>query len=210
MIFDISLVPTTFDQLHAILVGTTLMGVVIALFKKPKTIEKTVEKQVDKIVEVEKPVEKIVEIEKIVEVEKVVEKVVKVESNLTTNNSDSALQLLSILQQEARLVDFLNENLTDFSDEEVGAAARVIHSGGKKALDNYFTLSPVRTEDEETSIVIDKGFDSQEIRLMGNVTGTAPYTGNLVHKGWKVTQVDLPQLAEGYKAHIVAPAEVEL
>ena len=37
-----------------------------------------------------------------------------------------------------------------------------------------------------------------------------PFTGTLVHRGWKVTEVSLPKLAEGHDAHIVAPAEVEL
>ncbi len=49
-----------------------------------------------------------------------IEKVVEVESKLATNTDRySAMQLLSIMQQEARLIDFLKEDLTSFSDEEV-------------------------------------------------------------------------------------------
>jgi hypothetical protein len=169
-----------------------------------------VEKPVEKIVEVEKPVEKIVEVEKVVEVEKIIEKVVEVESKLATASTDSAMQLLSIMQQEARLIDFLKEDLRSFSDEDVGAAARVIHTGGQKVLNDYVTLAHVRNEDEETRITVEEGFNPQEIRLTGNVTGSAPFHGTLVHKGWKATSMHLPKLAENYDASVIAPAEVEL
>ena len=114
------------------------------------------------------------------------------------------------MQQEARLIDFLKEDLTSFSDEEVGAAARVIHTGGQKVLNDYVTLAHVRNEDEETRITVEEGFNPQEIRLTGNVTGSAPFNGTLVHKGWKATSMTLPKLAENYDASVIAPAEVEL
>ena len=117
---------------------------------------------------------------------------------------------LENMQQEARLIDFLQEDLTSFSDEEVGAAARVIHTGGQKVLNDYVTLAHVRNEDEETRITVEEGFNPQEIRLTGNVTGSAPFQGTLVHKGWKATSMNLPKLAENYDASVIAPAEVEL
>jgi hypothetical protein len=108
------------------------------------------------------------------------------------------------------MVDFLQEDLTSFSDEEVGAAARVVHSGGKKVITEYFALSPIRSEDEETRVTIEEGFDSQSVRLTGNVTGNAPFSGTLIHKGWKADKVTLPKLSENYNASVIAPAEVEL
>jgi hypothetical protein len=210
MTFDLNLIPTTFDMLHGGLAASSLLLLIVAVSRKSKVIEKTVEKPVEKIVEVEKPVEKIVEIEKVVEVEKVVEKVVEIESKLKTASTDSALQLLSIMQQEARLIDFLQDDLAGFSDEEVGAAARVIHSGGQKVLSEYVELSHIRSEDEESRITIAEGFNPQSVRLTGNVTGSAPFTGTLVHKGWHADKVKLPKLAENYDASIIAPAEVEL
>jgi len=210
MNFDINLIPTTFDMLHTGLAASSVLLLLIAVSRKAKVVEKVVEKPVEKIVEVEKPIEKIIEVEKIVEVEKVIEKVVEVESKLATASTDSAMQLLSIMQQEARLIDFLKEDLTAFSDEEVGAAARVIHTGGKKVLADYVELAHVRNEDEETRISVEEGFNPQEVRLTGNVTGNAPFNGTLVHKGWKATSMTLPKLAENYDASIIAPAEVEL
>lgn len=210
MNFDLNAIPTTFDILHAGLAASSVLLLIIAVSRKSKVIEKVVEKPVEKIVEVEKPVEKIVEVEKVVEVEKIVEKVVEVESKLATANTDSAMQLLSLFQQEARLIDFLKEDVAGFSDEEVGAAARVIHAGGQKVLKEYVSLSPIRSEDEESRITLEEGFNAQQVRLVGNVSGSAPFTGTLIHKGWKADSMTLPKLAENYDASIIAPAEVEL
>lgn len=123
---------------------------------------------------------------------------------------DAALQLLTLLQQEARFIDFTQEDLAGYSDADIGAAARVVHEGSKKALDTYFTLAAVRSEDEESRITLPAGFNASEVRLTGNVVGEAPFTGSLIHKGWKVTDIRLPKLADGHDTSIVAPAEVEL
>ncbi|MCX9561309.1 DUF2760 domain-containing protein, partial [Vibrio cholerae] len=109
MNIDLNLIPTTFDMLHAGLAASSVLLLIVAIARKGKVTEKIVEKPVEKIVTVEKPVEKIIEVEKIVEVEKVVERVVEVESKLATASTDSALQLLALLQKEARLIDFLQE-----------------------------------------------------------------------------------------------------
>ncbi|NAW69333.1 DUF2760 domain-containing protein [Vibrio sp. V27_P1S3P104] len=210
MNFDLTMIPSTFDMFHAGLAASTLFLLLFSLSRKSKIVEKVIEKPIEKIVEIEKPVEKIIEVEKIVEVEKVIEKVVEVQSKLATAATDSAMQLLSIMQQEARLIDFLQEDLTHFSDEEVGAAARVIHSGGQKVLNEYLTLEPICSEAEETRVTIEEGFNPQSIRLIGNVTGHAPFTGTLIHKGWKATAMHLPQLAQHHDVSIITPAEVEL
>ncbi len=129
---------------------------------------------------------------------------------LRESTPDAALQLLALLQQEARLIDFTREDLTGFSDADVGAAARVVHEGSKKALDSYFSFAAIRSEDEDTRVTLPQGFNAAEVRLTGNVVGEAPFTGTLIHKGWKVTDVKLPRLAEGHDTSLVAPAEVEL
>jgi hypothetical protein len=132
------------------------------------------------------------------------------ETRLRETSPDAALQLLSLLQQEARLLDFVHEDLTGFSDADVGAAARVVHAGGRKVLDEYFDFSPVREEDEDSPVTLPEGFNPAEVRLTGHVVGQAPFSGTLIHRGWRVTEVRLPKLAPGHDAHIVAPAEVEL
>ena len=58
-----------------------------------------------------------------------------------------ALQLLSLLQREGRLVDFLQQDIASFPDADVGAAARVVHEGCRKALRAHATIEPVRAEE---------------------------------------------------------------
>lgn len=125
-------------------------------------------------------------------------------------SGDAALQLLELLQREARLVDFTQEDVRAYSDAELGAAARVVHSGCCKVLGDHFTISPVRTEDEGSRIRLEAGFDARAVRLTGNVVGQAPFTGTLMHRGWRASDVRLPQLAAGHDANVLAQAEVEL
>jgi hypothetical protein len=54
----------------------------------------------------------------------------------------SGLFVLSVLQQDGRLIDFLQQDVAAFSDEEVGAAARVVHGGCKKGLQRLVTTAP--------------------------------------------------------------------
>lgn len=122
----------------------------------------------------------------------------------------AALQLLAILQREGRFIDFLQEDVQSFGDADVGAAARVVHAGCKKALAEYFSLTPVRAEDEGAAVTLPAGFDADENRVTGNVVGEPPYSGTLAHPGWRVTAVRLPTLGAGHDPHVVAPAEIEL
>ncbi|TXJ01396.1 MAG: DUF2760 domain-containing protein [Aquabacterium sp.] len=125
-------------------------------------------------------------------------------------DTTAALQLLSLLQREARLVDFVQEDIAAYSDAEIGAAARVVHEGCRKVLREHVSLAPVRAESEGSRLTLAAGFDAAAVRLTGNVVGQAPFTGMLAHRGWRATEVRLPQLSEGQDASIVAQAEVEL
>lgn len=123
---------------------------------------------------------------------------------------DAALQLLGLLQQEARFIDFIEENIQSFSDSEIGAAARIVHEGCHKVLHSHFDFSPVRREQENSRVSIKSGFDPSEVRLTGNIVGKPPFNGTLVHRGWQVTDIRLPKLAENHNVKVVAAAEVEL
>ncbi|MDH1252842.1 DUF2760 domain-containing protein [Comamonas thiooxydans] len=171
-----------------------------------KIVEVRVEVPVEKIVEktVEVPVEKRVE----VPVEKLIEKTVEVEKLVATDSA--ALQLLGLMQREARFVDFIQEDVAPYTDAEIGAAARVVHEGCRKVLREHFTLSPVCSEAEGSRITLQAGFDAAAVRLTGNVVGQPPFTGTLSHRGWLVTQVRLPQLTDIQAAKVIAQAEVEL
>lgn len=123
---------------------------------------------------------------------------------------DAALQLLNMLQREARLIDFAMENLSGYSDAEIGAAARVVHDGCRKVMREHFSIEPVRPETEGSRITLDEGFDAAAIRLTGNVVGKPPFHGSLSHRGWRVVDIRLPKLTKGHDASVLAPAEVEL
>ncbi len=208
---DLTVQPTTLDLWHVLLAGSVvllalvlivvLISVILSMGrKKPQPVEK-------------KPVPAPVEpqiIEKIVEVEKIVQAPAPEPVILKEATPDAALQLLSMLQKEARFIDFINEDVTAFSDADVGVAARVVHEGCKKVMNAHFKLETVRTEQEGSRITLNEGFDPSAVRLTGNITGQAPFNGVLVHKGWQVTELNLPKLTEGHNAKIVASAEVEL
>ena len=125
-------------------------------------------------------------------------------------NPDAALQLLALLQREARLIDFVGEDLGSYADAQIGAAARVVHEGCAKVLREHFSIVPVRTEAEGSRVTLAAGFDAAAVRLTGNVVGQPPFTGSLSHRGWRVAEVNLPQLAAQHDARVIAPAEVEL
>lgn len=123
---------------------------------------------------------------------------------------EAALQLLGLLQQEARFLDFVQENIAGHGDADIGAAVRVVHEGCRKVLKQHLDLEPVRTEAENSRITLPKGFDAGAVRVSGNIVGEPPFTGTLIHRGWRASRINLPRLAEGHDARILAPAEVEL
>jgi hypothetical protein len=122
----------------------------------------------------------------------------------------SGLFVLSALQQEGRLIDFLQQDVAAFSDEEVGAAARVVHAGCKKAIGQYVMIEPILKEEEGANVTVPPGFDAQKIRLTGAVAGLPPYKGSLKHHGWIAKEVRFPTLADNVDHKALAPAEVEL
>ncbi len=122
----------------------------------------------------------------------------------------SGLFLLSALQREGRLLDFLQQDLAGFSDEEIGAAARFTHTGCRKVVNQYFHFEPAASESEGSSITLPSGFNAQRFRLTGNVAGQPPFRGTLKHHGWVATEVRMPPVSEAIEPRVVAPAEVEL
>lgn len=203
MNIDLSAFPTTIDTLHLGLgISVVLFLVLFLTKKKSSTDQDAQENNIEaSAADIEQPVEK------------TISEVTEEEADsllLKESTPEAALQLLTLLQQEARFIDFIQEDLSAYSDADIGAAARVVHEGSKKILNDYFTLEAIRSEEEETVVSILEGFNASEVRLTGNVVGNAPFNGTLIHKGWKVSEVKLPKLAVGHDASIVAPAEVEL
>jgi hypothetical protein len=134
---------------------------------------------------------------------------------LTTraNQADAEIvSFLAMLQAKGRLVDFLMDDINAHDDAQVGAAARVVHAGCKAALLEHFRISPVRAESEGSTVQVAAGYMPDEYRLLGKISGPAPFSGVLVHHGWKTDGVDLPRVLRSSTDRLptIAPAEVEL
>ena len=178
------------------------------LFGKPLP-EEVVQKQLPAPAPADKPTENVPTKEKVIE--RVVEKgVEKPRASLAQQHKDGALALLALLQREGRFLDFVRDSVEGASDADIGAAAREVHRGCRKVLDQHLTIEPVMPGAEESKGDVPKGFDPSEIRLIGEAKGEPPYRGTLRHHGWRVVDARLPSLAEGVDRAVIAPAEVEL
>jgi uncharacterized protein DUF2760 len=122
------------------------------------------------------------------------------------------VSFLAMLQEKGRLVDFLMDDINPYNDAQVGAAARVVHAGCKRVLQEHFNIHPLRTEDEGSTVQVPLGYAADEYRLIGKIAGQAPFSGVLVHRGWKTDMVKLPQLLPSAPGQLpaIASAEVEL
>ena len=122
-----------------------------------------------------------------------------------------ALTLLATLQREARLIDFLMEDLSGYDDAHIGAAARDVHRACAAALERMFALRPLRYQEEGAHVGILAGYDPAQVMLTGNVTGQPPLRGTLVHHGWQATRCELPAWSgQEESARVIAPAEIEV
>ncbi len=122
-----------------------------------------------------------------------------------------AITLLAALQREARLVDLVQQPLAQFTDEQIGAAARGVLGDSAAVLSRFFALKPVLTENEGDPVEVPVGYDPGRYKLSGNVSGNPPYNGKLAHAGWEATTVSLPTwTGNKTSANIIAPAEIEI
>lgn len=120
------------------------------------------------------------------------------------------LRLLALLQSEARLLDFLLEDINSATDQQIGQAVRDIQRKAQGVLKQHLTLEPIVAGTEGDKVTVPAGFDPSAIRVLGNVTGQPPYTGEVQHPGWRVRELKLSPLPAGQDAFVVQPAEVQL
>ena len=122
------------------------------------------------------------------------------------------VNFLSILQEKGRLVDFLMDDIARYSDAQVGAAGRVLHEGCRAALLEHFGVKPIREEGEGSKVTTPAHYAPDEYRLVGRISGEPPFTGTLVHHGWRAEWVRLPRLVTtgADRLPTIAPAEVEV
>ncbi|TWU45224.1 hypothetical protein Q31b_03950 [Novipirellula aureliae] len=129
-----------------------------------------------------------------------------------TSVRSDAVTLLSALQREARLIDLVQEDLANFSDAQVGAAARPCLTQCASTLARLFELKPVDDSGEGSLVQVDAENSIARYQWLGEggqseQTSTA---GKLVHQGWQATKVELPRwTGRDADATIIAPAQVQ-
>ncbi|MEX2381315.1 MAG: DUF2760 domain-containing protein [Opitutales bacterium] len=124
------------------------------------------------------------------------------------------VHFLSLLQERGRFVDFLMDDITPYSNEQVGAAARVVHQGCGEILKEFFEVSPLHQKQEGEPVTVEPGYETAEYRMIGSLPESPPFQGTLVHRGWKTASVKLPRILdkkiESRKGYVIAPSEVEI
>ncbi len=122
-----------------------------------------------------------------------------------------AVLFLSLLQEKGRFVDFLMEDVSAYSNEQVGAAARVVHQGCREVVNEAFSPGPVSPVPESSAITLEAGYDAGEFRVVGKVDGASPLNGKVVHKGWRANHIKLPRRqgnGDVTPNPVIVPAEI--
>lgn len=124
---------------------------------------------------------------------------------------EGALAMLALLQTDGRFVDFIQQDIAGFDDQDIGAAARAVHEGCRRALAPRVEVEPVLAEAEGASFAVPAGFDPHAIKLTGDVPSDAAGKKGVVrHRGWRAKHVKLPEPTKGHAHEVLYPGEVEL
>jgi hypothetical protein len=122
-----------------------------------------------------------------------------------------AITLLATLQREARFVDIVKEPLGNYTDAQIGAAARDVLRDCGNVLERLFALRPLIQEGEGSERDLPPGYDVGRFRVTGNVHGEPPFRGIVAHHGWEATHCEVPQWSgSAESARVIAPVEVEV
>jgi hypothetical protein len=125
------------------------------------------------------------------------------------SSADGALQMLGILQRDARLLDFLMEDISAYTDDQVGAAVRELHEQCRESVARYVALEPV-IDGVEGTYAQAPATDPASVKFVGNVPAQPPSGGILRHRGWRAAKVDLPTPSAHQDVTVLAPAEIEV
>jgi len=119
------------------------------------------------------------------------------------------VQILALLQRDARLLDFLMEDIAAYPDAQVGAAVREVHANARKSLAQYVEVEPILDGAEDQAVTLPT-VDPDQVKVVGRVTSALPLRGTLRHRGWRSARVALPGLPPESARQIIAPAEIEV
>ena len=124
--------------------------------------------------------------------------------------SGERLHVLTVLQRESRLIDFLLEDLSGFDDSQIADAVRDIQPKSQATLKKYLEIAPVIDAEEDARVDVPKGFDPSAIQVTGEFEGDPPYKCTLCHPCWIVKEIKLATPPEGQDDFVLQPAEVEI
>jgi len=124
--------------------------------------------------------------------------------------SGEPLRILTLMQREGRLVDFLQEDIESLPDDQIGAAVREVHRKCRHTLQEHLVLEPVMPQGEGDRVEVQAGFNPSAIQLTGNVAGQPPFRGTLQHPGWRVKEIKITPPAKEIDEFVLQPAEVEI
>lgn len=120
-----------------------------------------------------------------------------------------AVTLLATLQREARLIDLIQEPLDQFTDAQVGAAARPCLTQCRSTLKRIFELHPLSDAAEGQSVEVPEGSSPLRYQWVGESSGQQR-SGRLVHPGWMASRCELAQwTGDAQDANIIAPVQLE-
>lgn len=121
-----------------------------------------------------------------------------------------AIALLSALQREARFVDLVQEPLQQYTDQQIGAAARDVLRDCNAVLQRMFAIVPVIEGSENAMLETPATIPAGRLMVTGKPAGNPPFRGRLVHHGWEASQCQLPEWTGDEQAkNVIAPAEIE-
>ncbi|WDQ18473.1 DUF2760 domain-containing protein [Rhodopirellula sp. P2] len=127
---------------------------------------------------------------------------------LRESGQSDAITLLAALQRDARLVDLIHENLDQYGDDQVGAAARPCLKQCRQTLDRLLGIVPLVEVSDGQVLPVDVSTSSARLRWVGESSGASQ--GKVVHHGWVATQVQLPAWSgSADDALVIAPAQVQ-
>lgn len=120
-----------------------------------------------------------------------------------------AISLLAALQREARLIDLVHENLDQYGDAQIGAAARPCLKQCRETLDRLLRIRPLEAAAENESIELPENASPGRYHWLGEPAAGAT-TAKLIHPGWQASSLDLPRWSgPPEEASVLAPAQVQ-
>ena len=160
-----------------------------------------------KVKEIEPTSRKLVDLQETLEKQSVrhqleIEQLKNTPKDVHGNFEEGSYALLSLMQKEARFLDFVQEEIEELPDAQVGAVCKRIHKDLKKLFKDFLKIEPVFDSRENETVSIAEGFEPSEIQLSGEIDKKPPFKGILKHKGWMVDSLNLPKRSASARTKI--------